>query len=63
MLTRSMAAQMRFGRRYGKRWKSEPVGNRWGYDSWGSAKRPPIMGPMMVPMLQTKGTARLVGAN
>ena len=49
MLMQSSAAQMRFGRRYGKVAKM-PVGEkREGSESEGRAKVPPIAGPMIVP--------------
>ena len=55
MLTASRLAQTRFGRRYGNRPKSPSLEKTLGYEALGSAKVPPIAGPIIVPMLQTKG--------
>jgi len=55
MLTTKKDAQTRFGRRYGNR-PNKPSREKVPGNDWdGSAKVPPIAGPMIVPILQTKG--------
>lgn len=55
MLTRSNAEQIRLGRRKGNLPKMPVEEKRSGMEMAGLAVRPPMAGPMIVPMDQTKG--------
>ena len=49
------AAQIKFGSKYGNLSKKPSFGNVLGKFCVGFAKRPPILGPKIVPTDQTKG--------
>lgn len=55
MLIRSRVAQIKFGSRKGKVVKRPALGNIDGSDTDGLAQRPPMAGPMIVPIDHTKG--------
>src|SRR5580700_11320299 len=55
MLTRSMAAQIRLGKRYGKQPNRPCLEKIFGNEVAGSVKVPPITGPMIEPIAQTNG--------
>jgi len=55
MLIRRSPEQRRFGRRYGNCAKRPSLENVFGKEVAGSAKAPPIAGPMIVPTDQIKG--------